>query len=227
MKKILVVAAHPDDEILGCGATIAKLKQNNTEVRVILGTAGITSRDGLEELEKRKQLDELSKIALEANKVLGVDKVYLENFPDNSMDSIPRLQITQRLEKIISEYQPDTVFTHHFGDLNVDHRRIQEAVLTACRPQPHTSVKEIFLFEVPSSTGWFNQTPAFAFIPNCYIDVSADLKKKIKALEIYKSEMRQYPHARSLEGVEFLAKWRGCEVGVEAAEAFFQCRRII
>jgi LmbE family N-acetylglucosaminyl deacetylase len=216
--KIAVIAAHPDDEILGCGATMAKHIQAKDEVSVLIMAEGITSRDRLRDRDARlNELSELAQTATAANNVLGVTSVTLKDFPDNRMDSIDRLDIIKTIENFIDEQRPDIIYTHYIGDLNIDHRRINEAVITACRPQPGPSVKTLLFFEVASSTEW--QIPN-TFSPNWFVDVSETLNLKLKALQTYQSEMRPYPHARSIAALENLARWRGASVGVEAAEGF-------
>lgn len=219
--KILIIAAHPDDEVLGCGATMAKHANNGDEVHVVILVEGITSRDGKRSCEKRNtDLSQLAKSANKANSILGVKSLTLHNFPDNRMDSLYMLDVIKVIEGHISRRRPDTVYTHHAGDINIDHRIINTAVMTACRPQPESPIKKILFFEVPSSTGWHVPDPAQSFIPNWFEEVSGTLSAKLKALHAYKSEMKPWPHARSLKAVEYLAKWRGSSVGMEAAEAF-------
>lgn len=224
MSKVLIVAAHPDDEVLGCGGTIAKLAESYDIYTLILGE-GITSREISDE-EKGKELNELKKQSDEANKILRVKKVFFENFPDNKFDTVPLLDIIKRIEDYISKIKPDIIYTHHYGDLNVDHRITFNAVLTACRPQKNSIVKRIYTFEVLSSTEWNYQTQGNIFIPNTYIDISKTIDKKLEAMQCYKSEIRDYPHPRSLEGMKILAQRRGLEVGLKFAEAFCLIREI-
>jgi LmbE family N-acetylglucosaminyl deacetylase len=221
---ILIIVAHPDDEVLGCGGTIAKLSENNTIYTLILGE-GITSRDIPDE-EKKEELKELKKQSAEANKILGVKKVFFKNFPDNKFDTIPLLDIIKSIEKTIQGIKPEEIFTHHYGDLNIDHQIVHKAVLTATRPVGDYTVKKILSFEVLSSTEWNYQNQTNIFTPNTYIDISGIIDKKLEAMKIYKSETRDYPHPRSLEGIEILAKKRGLEVGLAFAEAFCQVREI-
>lgn len=226
-KKILVVAAHADDEVLGCGATVAKHSSDGDTVHVLILAEGITSRDEKRDPEKRAlELAQLVKTANKANKALGVDFVTMLDFPDNRMDSADFLDIVKRIEKYMNEFQPETVYTHFNGDLNIDHRLTSEAVVTACRPFPGQTVKCIMFFEVASSTEWQANGSANIFNPNIYVDVTATVSHKTNALKIYSSEMRDWPHARSVEALEHLAKWRGSSVGVEAAEAFMLGRML-
>lgn len=227
-KSILVIAAHPDDEVLGCGATMAKHTQSGDEVNVVILSEGLTSRDNQRNREKYSyELSELANSAQKANDILGVSSLTLHDFPDNRMDSIDLLDIIKVVEGFIKKYKPEVVYTHHAGDLNIDHRLVHEAVVTACRPVPFYPVKMLLFFEIPSSTDW--QMPGLApcFIPNWFVDVSDTLSLKLRALDIYKSEMRIWPHARSIPALEYLSRWRGASVGVEAAEAFILGRKLV
>jgi LmbE family N-acetylglucosaminyl deacetylase len=226
--KVLVIAAHPDDEILGCGGTIARHVEEGDTVTVLILAEGVTSRDHKRERDKKeKELSELEKACRSANAILGVHNIYLHDYPDNRMDSIDLLEITKMVEGYINKYEPDIVYTHHRGDLNIDHRVIHDTVVTACRPLPSSRVKTLLFFEVASSTEW--QTPASApyFTPNWFVDISTTMNKKLAALGAYDSEMRNWPHARSVEALEYLARWRGATVGVNAAEAFMLGRQRI
>ncbi len=213
MKKILVVAAHPDDEILGCGGTIAKHTNNGDDVHVLILAEGITSRGSVD------GLPELRTVAEKANRFLGAS-VSFRDFPDNKMDSVPLLDVVKEVEKVIQDIQPEVVYTHYENDLNVDHQITYQAVMTACRPLPDSIVKTILSFEVPSSTEW-----GTGFCPNWFVEI--DIHKKIHALRFYEMEMRKLPHPRSYEAVEYLAKWRGASVGVRGAEAFMLRRRLV
>lgn len=226
---VLVVAAHPDDEILGCGGAMASHVQAGDQVTAAILAEGVTSRDA--ERDRERRLDELSKLgddARQANGILGVTDVELHDFPDNRMDSVARLDIVKYVETLIERTRPNILYTHHIGDVNIDHRRIHEAVVTACRPIPgNHQVDTLLFFEIASSTEW--QTPGSAppFTPNWYIDITETLQLKKQALAAYETEMRPWPHARSIEAVAHLAHWRGANIGVNAAEAFMLGRRII
>lgn len=219
-KIVLVIAAHSDDEALGCAGTIAKHIAVGDAVHVLFMTDGVGSRHGFNnEVEDRQASLE------KAAEILQISSVQNLDFPDNKMDSIALLDVTQAIEKVILEIQPDTIYTHHIGDLNVDHQITHKAVLTACRPQPLFSVKEIYAFEVLSSTEW--QTPGvLPFVPNVFIDISKYIKTKRKALEAYGDEMREPPHSRSIDNAINLAGVRGNAVGVKYAEAFVSVREI-
>ncbi len=222
---ILVIAAHPDDEILGCGGTIAKHIKNGDNVNVVIMAQGIVSRGGSSEAQA-KAIEELASTAKKANACLGVNNVTLLKLPDNQMDTLSRLEITQQVEKLIEQFKPERVYTHHIGDVNIDHRRIHEAVVTACRPQPNHPVKTLLFFEVASSTEWQPPQSAPAFSPNWFNDISDTLCLKTEALNIYACEMREWPHARSVQALEHLARWRGATIATEAAEAFILGRHL-
>lgn len=224
MKKVLVVAAHPDDETLGAGGVIAKHITLGDSVSVLILGEGVASRKEHGE-DYSKEREALRADANRALAKLGVTDVSFLDFSDNSFDVVPLLKIIKAVERAIAEKRPDIVYTHHWGDLNVDHRITFDAVLTACRPLGNT-VKKILCFEVPSSTEWNAQTVENAFMPNAFVDITEVLEKKISALKEYKSEMRPYPHPRSLEGIEILAKMRGLAIGRKAAEAFEIVREI-
>ncbi|MEK3911924.1 PIG-L deacetylase family protein [Paenibacillus sp. FSL H7-0331] len=225
---ILVIAAHPDDEILGCGGTIAWHKQQGDKVHVAILAEGLTSRDKQRDRNKHEAaFYALADAAREANLIVGATSLVLHSFPDNRMDSLDRLDIVKYVEELIEEYRPDIVYTHHNGDVNIDHRCIHEAVVTACRPIPgNQRIKSLLFFEVASSTEWQTPGSAVPFLPNWFVDISETLTLKLTALEAYSSEMRNWPHARSVKAIEYLAKWRGATIGVDAAEAFILGRQI-
>lgn len=227
---VLVLAAHPDDEVLGCGGGIARLAADGATVNVAFLADGISSRTSTDATRTDAQSAELTArraAARKACKILGVDSVVFDEFPDNRMDSVPLLDIVQTIEKLLSRFRPDTVFTHHAGDVNVDHRRIHEAVTAACRPQKGHVVRTLLSFEVASSTEWQLPAAGAPFVPNWFIDISDTLERKLAALDAYAMELRDWPHPRSRQGVEHLARWRGATVGVDAAEAFMLGRKIV
>lgn len=220
-KSILVVAAHPDDETLGCGGAIARHVAEGDLVHVVFMADGVSSREAPHaELSRRNQARD------RALQILGVNELHVLDFPDNRMDSLPLLDVVKSLEELVSKIKPYRVYTHHRGDLNVDHRVTHEAVLTACRPLPGASVREILAFEIMSSTEW--STPGFLpFTPNAFIDISEYLPRKLDALFAYEVEMRPTPHSRSVCHVENLARHRGYTVGVDAAEGFEVVRLVV
>ena len=225
---VVIVAAHPDDEVLGCGGSIARHADAGDHVQVLIVAEGATSR---QQQRDRGQVDtELSELAYAAQKageILGSTGVELLDLPDNRLDSIDRLDLVKLIEARIERYQPQIVYTHHAGDVNIDHRRLHEAVVTACRPTPGHSVKRLLSVEVASSTEWQPPGSAPAFQPNWFVDISEQWDRKRLALEAYASEMRPWPHARSIQALEHLARWRGAQVGVQAAEAFCLLRQLV
>lgn len=224
-RSILILAAHPDDEVLGCGGTIAKLADEGATIHAAFLADGVFSRTG----DASAQQAELANRRAAAQKscdILGVKSVSFGYFPDNRMDTVALLDITKAVEELIAEHRPDTIFTHHAGDVNIDHRRTHEAVVTACRPQSGHTVKTLLSFEVPSSTEWQLPGSAPVFAPNWFVDISGTLDRKMAALDAYFDELREWPHPRSRHGVEYLARWRGATIGVDAAEAFVLGRQL-
>lgn len=221
MKTILVVAAHPDDELLGAGATLRKHVEVGDKVFALILGQGVFSRDaGTEEDLKKLQAD-----ARKAGEVIGFSDMFFAEFPDNAFDSVPLLQIVKVVEKIFAEVKPDVVYAHHEYDLNIDHRLTFEAVLTASRPCNANLPRELYTFETLSSTEWQSKDQK-QFAPNVYINIESTFAKKIEALEHYKSEIREYPHSRSLKGVQILSEFRGLEAHLKNAEAFRLIRKI-
>ena len=226
-QNILIISAHPDDEVLGCGGSMAKWSKDGYQVHVLIMAEGATSRDKSRDRNSRKQeLSILTEAANQAAGILGVYSVELLEFPDNRMDSVDLLDVIKVIENYVKKLQPEIVVTHHEGDLNIDHQIIHKAVITSCRPQPDNSIKRILSYEVPSATEWNSPTTNNPFVPNWFEDISGTLEMKIKALKAYHSEMRKWPHARSFKAIEHLARWRGASVGFEAAEAFMLVREI-
>jgi N-acetylglucosamine malate deacetylase 1 len=218
--RVLVVAAHPDDEVLGCGATLARHVEQGDDVEILILGTGALSRDGAVPAESAR----LARQAEEAARILGARQVRMLDLPDNRFDSVDLLEIVKRAETEIRRVDPEVLYTHHAGDLNVDHRRAFEAVVTACRPQEPGGVKQILSFEVPSSTEWQSPTSGVVFTPNVFVDVAAFLDRKLAALAVYTEEARPFPHPRSPEAVTALARWRGATAGFAAAEAFLLVR---
>jgi len=223
--KVLVVAAHPDDEVLGCGGTVARYALEGHAVYTLILGEGMTSRDAKRDKAKRQNaLDELKQTAIRAGKVLGVKKVFTCDFPDNRFDSVPLLDVVKVIEKVKRQIAPEIVLTHFERDLNVDHRVTYQAVLVAARPMAGECVREIYSFEVPSSTEW---AYPMSFSPDTFVDISKTLDLKIEALREYATELRKAPHPRSVEGLMHLAGLRGIQTGLKSAEAFQCVRRIV
>ena len=227
MKNILIVAAHPDDEVLGCGGTMARLANEGNNVYSLMLGEGVTSRDQKRDPGKRnRELEELKKQLKKANKLLGVKKCFVFDFPDNRFDTVALLDIIKTVEKVKKEVKPDKVFTHHHGDLNIDHRITLEAVMTAFRSVKGEKARELYSFEIPSSTEWNTPSPATYFMPNYFVDISGQLQQKKEAMKQYRTELKKYPHPRSLKAIEISARNRGIQTGLEAAEAFEVIRAI-
>jgi|SRR5262249_10894723 len=220
MSNVLVVAAHPDDEALGCGGTMARHAKNGDRVRLIFVADGVNSRGTNEdEIKRRRQAAE------RAASITGATILKFLPFPDQRLDTIPFLEIVQAIEKSTADEKPEIVYTHSIGDLNLDHRLVCSATLTAFRPTPGQSVKAIYNFEVPSSSEW--HFGVASFVPNRFVDITGFLPQKIAALEAYHEEMREFPHVRSIKSLRMLAGLRGSAVGIEAAEAFVVAREIL
>jgi len=225
-KRILVVASHPDDEILGCGGTIAKLSRSGNIVKTIILTKGISSRFDSNKNEIIKLQDKLNKSSKAANKVIGVKNLKFFDLPDNQFDNNSLLSLTKVIEKEIKNFKPNIIFTHFINDLNIDHQYTSRAVLTAARPQTKNSVEEILFFEINSSTDYQINSNGLQFMPNYFVDISKTVKLKKKALEIYKSEMKKYPHSRSIKAILNKNISIGNSIGLGFCEAF-QIARII
>jgi LmbE family N-acetylglucosaminyl deacetylase len=221
--RILIIAAHPDDEVLGCGGTMAKLSAQNEIYSLILGE-GITSRDESER-QKNDELKSLNENMLAANKILGIRQVFTENLPDNKFDTVPLLTIIKIIERYIAKIKPEIVYTHHKGDLNIDHRITFDAVLTACRPIENP-VKKILSFEIPSSTEWNSYSMINSFNPTVFEDISLSIDIKLDAMSKYENEIRLNPHPRSIEKIKALAEIRGASAGMNFAEAFMLIREL-
>lgn len=226
MKEVLVFAAHPDDELLGLGGTVRRFSNEGMTVRAVIMAEGITSREEKRTEVTLPELDELQVNARKAAKIVGYTSIDFCGFPDNRMDGMELLDVIKTVSKFVEKYQPDTIFTHHHGDLNIDHRITCEAVLTACRPVFGENVKSIYAFETPSSSEWdYNYRKAFN--PNFFVDISSTFEDKINGMKNYISECREFPHPRSEKALRALAFTRGSQVGVEKAEAFMVLRELI
>ena len=217
---VLVIAAHPDDEVLGCGGTVSRLAKEGHPVRIAILAEGMTSRYARREHADRAEVDHLHTKAHLAAKKIGACETVLCGLPDNRLDSVPLLDVVKIVEGLIEKFRPAVIYTHHPGDLNVDHGVVHRAVLTATRPMNDPSVREIYAFEVASSTEWAFQQLAPNFRPNVFVDISETLEAKIAALECYDTEVRAFPHPRSGEAVRAIAMRWGSVAGCHAAEAF-------
>ncbi len=222
-KKIMVVVAHPDDELLGLGGSMNRLiNEYNVLTHVVILGEGLTSRSKSRDTSKWKnKLKTHKKNIINAQKVIGYHSNSVYDLPDNRFDSISILDIIKIIEKEKNKFKPDVIFTHHGGDLNIDHQKTFEAVMTATRPMKHEKVKCIITFETPSGTEWIPSSDPRHFSPNFYISFSKEnLKAKINGMESYEFEKRKFPHPRSPEALKNLAQYRGISSGNEFSEAF-------
>lgn len=230
--KVLVIAAHADDETIGCGGTLLKHRDAGDEIQIIFMTNGVDARVNSTQTCSKvntaliKSEQQRLQCQQAVCKTLKVNQYYNFDFPDNRMDQVALIDVAQKIEPILSAYRPTIIYTHHGGDLNVDHRIVHQATLTACRPQPNSSVKTILTFEVNSSTEWSSSSIGDSFLPNYFVDISQYQKEKELLLGHYQDEIKQYPHSRSIKAITYLNNTRGTHVGVESAEAFVLVRQL-
>lgn len=220
-KRVLAVVAHPDDEILGCGGTLHAILRHGGVVRVLILGEGSTCRFSANEINStaaQLKIKERFSFAKQSHKYLGLKDVIFENLICGRFDQEPIIDIGKRIEKQIDTFQPDTIFTHWGQDVNSDHRITFGAVLTATRPVPGSSVKNLLCFETPSSSEWrFSET----FDPNYFVDIENDIDAKLAAFSYYApSEAKPFPYPRNSEGLTVNAKMRGMQAGLRFAEAF-------
>jgi LmbE family N-acetylglucosaminyl deacetylase len=224
--KVLICAAHPDDEVLGCGGTIARLAGEGHDVYIAILGEGITARFSKRDEADADLIKTLHAASREAARLLGAKDVFMYNLPDNRFDTVPLLDVVKIIEELIERLEPEIVYTQHGGDLNVDHATVFRATLAATRPLDSSGVKELYAFEVPSATEWAFQQFAPVFHPNVFVDISATLETKILAMKCYDKEMRPFPHPRSAEGLRAVAQRAGTVAGLHAAESFQLIRQI-
>ena len=221
-KKVLIVVAHPDDETFGCGGLIKKLSLNKNNISVISFTNGVGSRPN----QKTIHIKEREQSSKNASKILGFRWLAQYNYSDNELDKVSLLEIIKILEKHKKKFKPHIVLTHNFSDLNIDHRKIAEAALTAFRPEPKEKLEQFLTFEVPSATDFRMLKNKKNFLPNYYVNIEKNINSKIKAIKCYKKELKPYPHSRSVTGIKNLNKIRGNQSGLKYAEAFEIIRKI-
>lgn len=225
----MIVVAHPDDELLGLGASMNRLiNEYNVTTHVVILGEGITSRSAERDPAQWEKELAIHKANIhQAQQAIGYHSVSIYDFPDNRFDSVALLEIIKVVEKEKQQFQPDVIFTHHGGDVNVDHQYTFRAVITACRPMELEKVKTIITFETPSGTEWRPSTDPLHFIPNLFIGVSEEnLDAKVKGMEFYVFEKRPFPHPRSPEALKIQAQRWGVAVGCYLAEAFCLVRNI-
>jgi LmbE family N-acetylglucosaminyl deacetylase len=218
--KVLAMVAHPDDEVLGAGGTLARHASRGDEVHIAFLTDGVGARSEDQAAAKRR-----ADAAKQAAGHLGAREPRFLGFPDNRLDGVALLDVVKAAEAVVTDVRPDTIYTHHAGDLNIDHVLCHRAVMTACRPLPGSSVRRIFAIEIASSTEWA-LAASNSFVPNRFVDISASRAAKQRALESYAEEMRPFPHARSHEAIKALEHWRGASAGLACAEAFMVLRDV-
>lgn len=213
---VLVVGAHPDDEVLGVGGTMAKHVAAGDEVHVLIVTEGTTQQYDDADLIERKKEE-----AKACGDHLGIDSVRFGGLPDMRLDEVAHVEVNSVIEDACDEIEPDIVYTHSRSEINKDHRAVYDSTLVATRP--FSGVSEILAYETPSSTNWTPPTGA-SFTPTAFVNVSSHLETKLQAFAEYKTELRDHPHPRSQEALRSIAKARGAAAGVPAAEAFKLCR---
>lgn len=222
-RQILIVAAHPDDEVFGVGGTIACHVSQGDQVSVLFLTDGVTARHRVTDLQKNA--------ARKACSELGVREARFADLPDQRLDELPLLEVIKPITQLMTELHPQIVYTHHRGDANQDHRAVFAATLVAVRPFEGNSVRRILCYEVASSTEWGPPFADWAFLPNVYVDISTTLETKLRAVDAYRetfqTEIKPFPHPRSPEAVRTYAQQRGITVGMQAAEAFVLARELL
>ena len=219
--KILVVAPHPDDEVLGCGGALAKHTRDGDTVYLCIVTKAYPPEWPDDEIQARREE------VLSVNQILGIETTYFLDFPTVRLDTIPRKELNDAIARVVSDVQPRVMYIPHKGDVNNDHRAVHDSTIVAARPRPGSVVRRILCYETLSATEWSAPFLENAFMPNVYVNISGTLEVKLKAMAAYRTELKQYPHPRSLEAVAALARLRGLTIGVEAAEAFALVREIL
>ena len=225
MKKVLVIAAHPDDEVLGIGGTVAKLSAEGVECHLLIVTDGSSSQyrnsDHLHEIIEAKKLETKG-----CADTLGFKSIHYGEQPDMKLDKTPHVVINQVIEKVIDEVQPDTVFTHFWGDVNRDHQEVYKSTLVAVRPVMGQVVRELYCYRVPSSTEWTPDKADTMFMPNYFVNIEKYAEQKYKAFACYSTELREYTHPRSIQYLRETDKAAGLRVGLLAAEEFVLLRKL-
>jgi LmbE family N-acetylglucosaminyl deacetylase len=225
-RSILVISAHPDDEVLGCGGTIARLSQHGYPVDIAILGEGVTSRYKTREETPGDEVIRIREQAHQVSILLGARNLRMFQLPDNRFDTVPLIDIVRLIEDLLGDIQPGVIYTHHPGDLNVDHSLTFRATITAARPLSGGPVRSIYTYEVPSSTEWSFHPCTPAMKPNVFVNIEETLDTKIRALQVYESEVRTFPHPRSPEALKAIAHRWGSVAGIQAAEAFELVRAI-
>ena len=226
MKKVLVIAAHPDDEVLGMGGTVAKLSAEGVECHLLIVTDGSSSQyrdsDDLQRI-----IDDKKAETKRCADLLGFKSIRYGELPDMKLDCTPHIDINQVIERVIDELQPDTVYTHFWGDVNADHQNVYKSTLVAVRPVMGQVVKDLFCYSVPSSTEWTPNKEDTMFMPNVFVDITEYAEQKYRAFAEYATELREYPHPRSVQYLREADKAAGLRVGLLAAEEFVLLRKLV
>jgi len=218
---ILVIAPHADDEILGVGGTIAKYIAEGHNVYICIVTCGHPSMFSHESIKNVK------KEAKDSHSFLGIKDTIFLNLPAVLISEVPKYEINEKIYNVLDRINPDIVFIPHFGDMHLDHNIVSQSVMVGARPIKSHKIMEIYSYETLSETEWNIPHMSKAFIPNTYVDISRYLEKKISAMSFYASQLKDFPHPRSLDAIISLAKYRGSTIGVNAAEAFCLIRKIV
>jgi len=218
--KVLIIAAHPDDEVLGCAGAIIKNIQEGKRVSVCILTDGAITR------YKKDMVKILRNHALKCAKILGGPELIFGNLPNQLLDTLPITEVIKTIEKVINSVKPDIVYTHDKGDLNRDHKIVYEATLTASRPIPGSKIKSLLTYFVPSSSEFNNVDKESVFVPNVFLDIKNEVARKIRAFSCYQTEIKPYPHPRSPEAIKTYAQWWGIQAGIEYAEPYRLIRTI-
>lgn len=225
MKKVLVIAAHPDDEVLGVGGTVAKLSTEGVECHLLIVTDGSSSQ-----YRDSDHLHEIIEAKIKETKgcadLLGFKSIHYGELPDMKLDKTPHIVINQVIERVINEVQPDTVFTHFWGDVNRDHQEVYNSTLVAVRPVMGQVVRELYCYRVPSSTEWTPNKGDTMFMPNVFVNIEKYAEQKYMAFACYSTELREYPHPRSVQYLRETDKAVGLRVGLLAAEEFVLLRKL-
>jgi len=220
--KILIIAAHPDDEVLGCGGTIHAIfkKLPNVEITALILSEGLTSRENDFKKFNKADIEDVKNDSINAAKILGIRHSYFEDLPNNRLDSMDLLDVVKIIERYVADLQPTIIFTHHHGDINIAHRITFQAVITTCRPLESCPVRKLLSFEIPSSTEWAFPIYKNTFSPNVFFEIGDSIDVKIQAMQAYRSERRKLPHPRSPEAIKAIALHRGCTANLSYTEAF-------
>lgn len=225
MKKVLVIAAHPDDEVLGVGGTVAKLSAEGVECHLLIVTDGSSSQ-----YRDSDHLHEIIEAKIKETKgcadLLGFKSIHYGELPDMKLDKTPHIVVNQVIERVINEVQPDTVFTHFWGDVNRDHQEVYNSTLVAVRPVMGQVVRELYCYRVPSSTEWTPNKGDTMFMPNVFVNIEKYAEQKYMAFACYSTELREYPHPRSVQYLRETDKAVGLRVGLLAAEEFVLLRKL-